>query len=48
MLIIGEKEAETELVSVRQRLQGDLGSMSIDAFTKIIEEAIENELATNA
>ena len=48
MLIIGEKEAETELVSVRQRLQGDLGSMSTDAFTKIVEEAIQNELATNA
>ena len=48
MLIIGEKEAETELVSVRQRLQGDLGSMSADAFTKIVEEAIQNELATNA
>jgi threonyl-tRNA synthetase len=48
MLIIGEKEAETELVSVRQRLQGDLGSMSVDAFTKIVEEAIQNELATNA
>ena len=48
MLIIGEKEAETDLVSVRQRLQGDLGSMSADAFTKIVEEAIQNELATNA
>jgi threonyl-tRNA synthetase len=48
MLIIGEKEAETELVSVRQRLQGDLGSMSAEAFTKIVEEAIQNELATNA
>ena len=48
MLIIGEKEAETEMVSVRQRLQGDLGSMSAEAFTKIVEEAIQNELATNA
>jgi threonyl-tRNA synthetase len=48
MFIFGEKEAETELVSVRQRLQGDLGSMSADAFTKIVEEAIQNELATNA
>lgn len=48
MLIIGEKEAETEMVSVRQRLQGDLGSMGAGDFVKIVEEAIQNELATNA
>jgi threonyl-tRNA synthetase len=48
MLIIGEKEAETEMVSVRQRLQGDLGSMAAGDFVKIVEEAIQNELATNA
>lgn len=48
MLIIGEKEAEAEMVSVRQRLQGDLGSMTAADFTKIVEEAIQNELATNA
>lgn len=48
MLIIGEKEAEAEMVSVRQRLQGDLGSMAVSDFAKIVEEAIQNELATNA
>lgn len=48
MLIIGEKEAETEMVSVRQRLQGDLGSMTAESFTEIVENAIKDELATNA
>ncbi|MDD2984385.1 MAG: threonine--tRNA ligase [Crocinitomicaceae bacterium] len=48
MLIVGEKEAENDEVSVRQRGHGDLGSMSIESFTKIIESAIEKELATNA
>lgn len=48
MLIIGEKEAEAEMVSVRQRLQGDLGSMAAGDFVKIVEVAIQNELATNA
>jgi threonyl-tRNA synthetase len=48
MLIIGEKEFESQTVSVRQRGSGDLGSMSIEVFTETIEVAIKNELATNA
>jgi threonyl-tRNA synthetase len=48
MLIIGEKEFENQSVSVRQRSVGDLGSMSLESFTTLIEEAIKNELATNA
>jgi threonyl-tRNA synthetase len=39
MLIVGEKEAEQEVVSVRKHGQGDLGSMSIEEFKKqIIKE----------
>jgi threonyl-tRNA synthetase len=39
MLIVGEKEATEELVSVRKHGQGDLGSMSIEDFKKqIIKE----------
>jgi threonyl-tRNA synthetase len=45
MLIIGEKEEALNEVSVRQRNQGDLGSMSIDNFSAILQNAIENELA---
>jgi threonyl-tRNA synthetase len=48
MLIIGEKEFESQTVSVRQRGSGDLGSMSIEVFIETIEVAIKNELATNA
>lgn len=48
MLIIGEKEAENGEVSVRQRGQGDLGSMTAEAFVKIVEGVINTELAINA
>lgn len=47
MLIVGEKEAENNQVSVRQRGGEDLGAMDIDAFAKLINTAIENELALN-
>ncbi len=48
MLIIGEKEEANNEVSVRQRSQGDLGSMPMADFTKLLREAVENELATHA
>ena len=47
MLIVGEKEAENNQVSVRQRGGEDLGVMDTDAFAKLINNAIENELALN-
>ena len=47
MLIVGEKEAEHNQVSVRQRGGEDLGAMDTDAFAKLINNAIENELALN-
>jgi threonyl-tRNA synthetase len=47
MLIVGEKEAENNEVSVRQRSEGDKGSMSVDSFSALINEAIEIELSTN-
>lgn len=48
MLIVGEKEAENNEVSVRQRNEGDAGSMTIESFSQLINKAIENELSTNA
>ncbi len=48
MLIVGDKEAENEEVSVRQRGEGDLGSMKISDFRTLVEQAIENELSINA
>ena len=32
MVIVGDKEAESKTVSIRDRSEGDLGSMSLDAF----------------
>jgi len=47
MLIVGEKEAENNEVSVRQRSEGDKGSMGVEAFSTLVNEAIEIELSTN-
>lgn len=47
MLVVGEKEAEEKQVSVRQRGEGDKGSMAIDAFATLVNQAIEKELSTN-
>jgi len=47
MLIVGEKEAENNEVSVRQRSEGDKGSMSIQAFADLVQKAIDSELSTN-
>ena len=47
MLIVGEKEAEENKVSVRQRQAGDKGSMSVNEFADFIGKAIDEELAFN-
>jgi threonyl-tRNA synthetase len=47
MLVVGEKEAEGNLVSVRQRGTGDLGSMDVESFAEIVRKAIEEELSSN-
>ena len=45
MLIVGEKEVELNQVSVRQRGEGDKGSMSAEDFAQLVQQAIEMELA---
>lgn len=47
MLVVGEQEAAGNVVSVRQRGQGDLGSMSAEDFGQLVRKAVENELFTN-
>jgi threonyl-tRNA synthetase len=47
MLIVGEKEAENNEVSVRQRGAGDKGAMSISAFSDLVRALIEEELSSN-
>lgn len=47
MLIIGEKEVEEGTVSVRKHGKGDLGSMELDEFTRLVEKEVKKELATD-
>lgn len=42
MFVVGEKEAENNTVSVRERQKGDLGAMSIDEISSIILDKIKN------
>jgi len=44
LLIVGEKEAETNTVSVRKQGEGDGGQMSIEAFIKLIENEIKKQI----
>ena len=44
MLIIGEKEASENKVSVRRQGTGDLGSFTIEEFASIISKEIEEKL----
>ena len=47
MLIVGEKEFNTQQVSVRQRGEGDKGAMSIEDFAAVVNNLVEKELVTN-
>ena len=40
LLVVGDKEVETNTIAVRTRKGVDLGVMSIDAFIKLLEEGI--------
>jgi len=46
MLIVGEKEAENNEVSVRQRGEADKGSMSVEKFAELVQKTIEDELSS--
>lgn len=45
MLIVGEKEQNDRMVSVRRKGEGDLGSMSLDEFSAFFQKEIKNNLA---
>jgi threonyl-tRNA synthetase len=47
MLVIGEKEFEANTVAVRQRGQGDQGSMSVEKFAQFVQDLVDKELAIN-
>jgi len=43
MLVVGDRERETGSVAVRHRRQGDLGTMTCDAFIGKIQEEIASK-----
>jgi len=47
MLIVGENEASEGTVSVRKQGEGDLGSVSIEAFAERIQREVAEVLANN-
>ena len=44
LLIVGEKEADSNLVSVRRQGQGDQGQMSVEDFVALVNEEVKKEL----
>jgi len=45
LLIIGEKEAENDTVSVRRQGEGDKGSMNLEDFANFAKQEVEKQLA---
>lgn len=44
MIVVGEKEADSATLSVRQRGKGDLGAMNVEEFAKLVIREMETEL----
>ena len=44
LLIVGEKEAESNLVSVRRQGQGDQGQMNVEDFVALVNDEVKKEL----
>ena len=44
MLIVGEKEAENNEVSVRKQGEGDKGSMKITTFAALLKGEVEDQM----
>jgi len=44
VLVVGEREAKAEMVSVRKKGKGDTGSIGVDKFLAQIEEEIHNKV----
>ncbi|MDD4747777.1 MAG: threonine--tRNA ligase [Salinivirgaceae bacterium] len=45
LLIVGEKELETDTISIRKQGEGDIGTMSINDFISFIQEEVNKELS---
>jgi len=44
MLIVGEQEAKDGTISVRRHSEGDLGTMTVEAFAKMITEEVKKDI----
>jgi len=44
MLIVGEREAESQTVAVRNRFQGEQGSMKVDELANLIHDLVEKKV----
>jgi threonyl-tRNA synthetase len=47
MLVVGEKEEQSQTVSVRKHGEGDLGSMSLEAFAKLVQQEVNSQINMN-
>ncbi|MEN8121149.1 MAG: threonine--tRNA ligase [Bacteroidota bacterium] len=45
LLIVGEKEADSETISVRKQAHGDIGTMEIKEFADFLQSEIQKQLA---
>lgn len=45
LLVVGEKEAETEQVSVRKQGEGDKGNMTMEEFAQFLHKEIKEQLS---
>ena len=44
MVVVGDRDIENGTVSPRHRADGDLGAMSMDEFTAILRDVVDNKL----
>jgi threonyl-tRNA synthetase len=47
MIIVGEKEQENEIISVRQHGQGDMGNLTVEAFIQNFKAVLEDIFSKN-
>ncbi|MGL4780049.1 MAG: His/Gly/Thr/Pro-type tRNA ligase C-terminal domain-containing protein, partial [Bacteroidales bacterium] len=44
LLVVGEKEAENNQVSVRKQGEGDQGTMSVDDFAAMVTKEVDDQM----
>ena len=43
MLVVGEREAESDTVAVRSRLEGEQGTMGVEGFSDLVRDLINKK-----